>query len=94
VVLSFIRGNMRFRLPSPLVTIVKPDTASSNDVDTLGHDFAQKQPTGNDTGLADDPGLHKPEGPAGQEGLQHGVVSVEAMTEVWTKRNMMIAYTL
>lgn len=26
--------------------------------------------------------------------LQHGVASVEAMTEVWTKRDLLIAYGL
>ncbi len=83
---------MRFRLPSSLLPAATPDRASSNDVDMPEPALHERQAMGKEAGVNANASQAIPENEKTE--LQHGVASVEAMTEVWTKRDLLIAYGL
>jgi hypothetical protein len=83
---------MRFRLPSSLLPAARANGASSNDVDTPEPSFHERQVTEKETGVNANSSQVIPEEEKTE--LQHGVASVEAMTEVWTKRDLIVAYGL
>ncbi|KAK5265035.1 hypothetical protein LTR99_009247 [Exophiala xenobiotica] len=83
---------MRFRLPSSLLPAATANRTSSNDVDTPEPSFHERQVTEKEAGVNANSSQVIPEEEKME--LQHGVASVEAMTEVWTKRDLIVAYGL
>ncbi|KAK5232927.1 hypothetical protein LTR47_006154 [Exophiala xenobiotica] len=81
---------MRFRLPSSLLPAATAKRASSHDVDTPEASFHERQVTEKEAGV--NANSSQVIGEEEKMELQHGVASVEAMTEVWTKRDLIIAY--
>ncbi|KAK7906299.1 hypothetical protein LTR67_001025 [Exophiala xenobiotica] len=81
---------MRFRLPSSLLPAATANRASSNDVDTPKPSFHERQVTEKEPGVNANSSQVIPEEEKME--LQHGVASVEAVTEVCTKRDLIVAY--
>jgi hypothetical protein len=75
-----------------LLPAATADRANSNDVDTPEPSLHERQPTEKEAGVNANSSQVSSE--AEKMELQHGVASVEAMTEVWTKRDLLLAYGL
>ncbi|KAJ9634441.1 uncharacterized protein PV06_10572 [Exophiala oligosperma] len=81
---------MRFRLPSSLMPgSEKPEQDGHND---QGHYPEDKQPMDKEATYTGGPTPSESDGETPKTELQHGVASVEAMTEVWTRRDLLLAY--
>ena len=88
---------MKFRFPGAPAAILATNTGKSNDNDAaaeISHDTATTALHHKEAGVSADTTSDDASSGVINTEYQHGTQLVEAMTQVWTKRDLYIAYVL